>query len=163
MQLTNDPSLSIASQRIAEDFEAFIARGGQVEEIPRGAMAEMGWTAKQRANRPVSTKASIQAECAEREARKLAKASIPAPRGSERPPVKPKRQPRAPRPAKTPVMDAALEALRDGDTAPVLAERIGKNPMAARMLLDRLRTAGKVFSKGVSGRHATWHRVDPKA
>ena len=84
MNLSPNPELHLESQRIDSDLQAYLARGGQIERVPVGAMAEMGWTAKQRANPQVSTKAIREAEIAEREARKLAKASIPAPRSSER-------------------------------------------------------------------------------
>lgn len=105
MNLSPNPDLSIASQRIAEDFEAFIARGGQVETLPVGAMAETGWTGRRLLNPQVHTKAMREAEFAEREARKLAKRSVPAPAGSERPlrrvkaakPPKPPKPPRPPR------------------------------------------------------------------
>lgn len=105
MNLTNDPTLSLASQRIESGLEAFLAAGGQIEAVPPGAMAEAGWTGRKLLNPQVHTKAMREAEQAEREARKLARQSIPAPAGSERPlrrvkaakPPKPPKPPRPPR------------------------------------------------------------------
>jgi hypothetical protein len=103
MQLTTDPSLSLLSQRIDSDLQAFLDRGGEIETVPVGAMAETGWTAKQRCNPQIHTKAMRQAD-EERAARKLAKSSIPTPRGTERRPVKVKaiKPPKPPAPPKPP-------------------------------------------------------------
>lgn len=62
----------------------FLARGGRIEQIPRGAMAEAGWTPGQRlqAGLTIQTKANAErrkAEEAERKAAKKAKPVISAP------------------------------------------------------------------------------------
>lgn len=142
MNLSNNPELSIASQRIAEDFEAFIARGGEVETVPRGAMAEAGWTSRQLVNRAISTKALRESEFAEREARKLAKASLPLPRGSERRPAKVKapKPPKAPRPpqpvhAKTGRTKGAPRKDGPSKVKMVLAT-LANGPMTARQIAE---------------------------
>lgn len=149
MNLSNNPELSIQSQRIAEDFEAFIARGGQVETLPRGAMAESGWTGRQLLNPQVHTKAMREVEQAEREARKLAKRSIPAPAGSERPlprvkaakPPKPPKPPRVrkPRPvyAKT---GRPIGRPRNGEgtKARAILDALATGPKTAREIADPL-------------------------
>ena len=140
MILTNDPSLSLQSQRIAEDFEAFIARGGQVETVPVGAMAETGWTAKQRCNPQIHTKSMREAEMAEREAKKLARRSVPAPAGSERPLPRAKaaKPPKTPKPPKPPrVRPVYVKTGR-----PIGRPRNGEGTKA-RAILDALATGPK--------------------
>lgn len=100
---------------MTETVEQFLARGGQVEKIPTGAMAEAGWKpsehswtspeSKARAMELRTSKASV--EVAERMAKKAADAAVPAPKKPERakPPKpikvtasKPPKPPRAPKP-----------------------------------------------------------------
>lgn len=69
-----------------ETVEQFLARGGQVQHIPRGAMAEAGWTGKQFAQAITNTATAARKERVEAEASaKKAKPEKPerAPRRSE--------------------------------------------------------------------------------
>lgn len=163
MQLTNDPSLSIASQRIESDLEAFLAAGGQIEPIPVGAMAETGWTARQRCNPQIHTKSMREVELAEREARKLARQSVPAPKGSERNPprtvVKVPRVNNGPRIAQPGTQKARiLELLTAGPMrARQIAETIGVSPKAMQVQLHGLRKAKLVTSAGSRG-NMRWSR-----
>lgn len=139
---------------LSAEMQAFLARGGQIEVIPVGFMAESLWTPKQRANPQMATKA-------QREAEKAQAAAVPAVKRPERAAVgvkepKPKAQPKR---KPSPAMEEAFTQLKDGDTAGALAERLGKQHMATWMLLNRLRTLGRVRSKGVARGHTTWHKV----
>ena len=143
MILTNDPSLSLQSQRIDSDLQAFLARGGQIEAVPVGAMAEAGWTGRQLLNPQVHTKAMREVEIAERQALTLAKRSIPAPAGSERPltrvkAAKPPKAPKPPRPPKPPRVRAAY--VKSG--RPIGRPRNGEGTKA-RIILDLLATGDK--------------------
>jgi len=140
MILTTDPSLSLQSQRIDSDLQAFLARGGQIEAVPVGAMAETGWTGRQLINPQVHTKAMREVELAEREARKLAKRSVPAPAGSERPlpRVKAAKPPMAPKPPR--VRKPRPVYAKTG--RPIGRPRNGEGTKA-RAILDALATGPK--------------------
>jgi hypothetical protein len=151
-------------------YQAFLARGGKPEQIPRGAMAEAGWSAKQRANRQVVTKAKREATMAEHEARKRAQAGAVPPAlpehvngyslAKDKPPRV--RQPviskRERWPEFAPMLALALQHLVDGDTHHTLAAKLAKKPMAAWQLLIRLEGKGAVRRASWQGR-TTWKRV----
>lgn len=164
MILTNDPSLSLVSQRIESDLKAFLAAGGQIEPIPVGAMAETGWSGRQLINPQVHTKAMRETELAEREARKLARQSVPAPAGTERNPprtvVKVPRVNNGPRIAQPGTQKARiLELLAAGECRAVkLAEAMGISVNATCVHLAALRKAKLVTSTGRRG-NLRWSRT----
>ena len=146
---------------IAADIQAFLARGGQIEALPRGAMAETGWTSRQLANPSTFTKSLRAAEIAEREAKKAKAGIVPAPRGTERPvrPVALKRQRvcNGPRIAQAGTQKARILALMEGGdvrTRDVMAA-IGITSQAAGVQLTGLCKAGLVVAKGAP-RQRTW-------
>lgn len=154
---TTDPTLGIISQRIDSDLQAFLAAGGQIDTIPVGAMAETGWTAKQRCNPQVTTSArklAEKAEFARREEERQRKAA-----------EKPAKAPPPPKPPRPKIIaqagtftEAVLQAVRDGfDTAPAIAEHTGQIRAAVSVRLGRLKAAGLVTSRGMS--HAARWRI----
>lgn len=147
---------------MTETVEQFLARGGQIETVPRGAMAETGWTGKQfaQAITNVSTAAKkerVAAEAAERKARKAADAAVPAPKPKASKPPKP---PRSERPAfsnrngydgaKTRSMLAALKA--GWLTARQISEASGQHIDSVCARMNQLRLQGVVISHGVRPR-----------
>lgn len=105
---------------MTETVEQFLARGGEIRHIPRGAMAEAGWKDADFApNSPAARQRSFErmaAEKAEREARKAADAAVPAPKKPER----------APKPAKAP------KPRKVAEPRPPKATRAPKPPKPAR-------------------------------
>lgn len=150
-----------ASAIIAADVQAFLSRGGQIEAVPRGAMAETGWTSRQRSSPSGFTRAMREAEIAEREAKKAKAGIVPAPRGTERlvRPVALKRQRvcNGPRIAQAGTQKARILALMEASdirTRDVMAA-IGITSQAAGVQLTGLCKAGLVVAKGAP-RQRTW-------
>jgi hypothetical protein len=143
-----------------ETIDAYLARGGQIDYLPRGAMTETGWSPEKRITAVTNTQTASniekrEAEAAARERDRKAKAERP----------KAPKPPRAPtprrfgRPRPNLALELAFDKLEDGDTVTTLAERIGKQNMATWQLLKRLRDKGRVESRGRERGHTTWHKV----
>lgn len=140
-------------------YAEFKARGGVVEQLPRGAMAEAGWTGKQYAQAitNISTAARKERIEAEEKARQEAKAR-PKSADRVREPVISKRETW---PELAPALQQALDALVDGDTAAKLGERIGKAQNVTHQLLLRLESKGKVHRRP-RWRNTPWFHGEPK-
>jgi len=130
---------------MATDVERFLAAGGEIEQIPRGAMVEAGWKPRQVINPQVMTATRRRAEIEERDARKKAEAAIPyAPSAAGRPPGV------APGSQKARILE--LLAATPGQSARLLAAQVGTSREVVNQHLAILRDKGLVVSEGP--RHA---------
>ena len=128
----------------------FMARGGQIERLPRGAMAESGWTARQLINPQVHTKAMRLEEIeATREGLKRDSMSRPLPKAVKEasPPRLRGKGPGAAQPGT--MQHETLEVLQAGPmTCRQIAEAKGWKPILTAQRLDKLKRDGLVRSYG---------------
>lgn len=139
---TADYLRTAAHAAIERQTQDFLARGGTIETIPRGAMTEAGWSPAERLNRAsAEITHRARAEHAERVARRKAEKATPlAP--TCRPPVK---RFAAPGTHKAQI----LQLLADGPaTANELAQAIGATRNTIAVALSGLKRRGLVRSEG---------------
>lgn len=136
--------------RIEAQVRAFIARGGEVEVIPRGVSGD-NLTPRQRVNPPV-----MRAE--ERAAKKAQEAAQAAPRATK--PHTPRARPEKP-PRPTPKIQQVLEAVRAGHrTAKGIADHLGHDVRSTSTRLGQLRVLRLIDSqRGRCKQETTWRAV----
>lgn len=132
-------------ERLAAQVNAFLASGGQIEHIPRGAMAETGWSPQKRLDRAgPQIRQRAEVEHHERQARKKAVRGLPAP--------KPTTQPKAPVVRFAPPGSQKariLSLLADGPRSVAdLASAIGTTRQVIAVGMADLRKRGLVTSQG---------------
>lgn len=145
-----------AHDQLAADMAAYLASGGEIEQIPRGAMVEAGWTGKDKLTKGLTAQTMARKERAEAEARERQEAQERerAAKAAQKAAAK-VRQPQRVRPETLELL-AAMDEL---DTITALAERLGRSRTAVWLVLDRLRGKGWVTSKGKQRQHTTWHKT----
>lgn len=122
-------------ERLAAQVNAFLAQGGQIEQLPRGAMAETGWTPQQRLDRAgpqIRQRAEV-----ERQARKQAR-PVPAPKA-------PRVRFALPGSQKARILDLLANGPR---SVADLAEAIGTTRQVIAVAMADLRKRGLVTSQG---------------
>lgn len=145
-----------AHDQLAADVAAYLASGGEVEQIPRGAMVETGWTGKQALTKGLTAQTMARKERLEadaRERREIQQREREA-KAAEKAAAK-ARKPQRVRPETLELL-AAMDEL---DTITALAERLGRSRTAVWLTLDRLRGKGWVKSVGKQRQHTTWHKT----
>lgn len=153
---------------MASDVERFLAAGGEIEQIPRGAMVEAGWSPRQRINPQAATKAmrAEELEAARRGRWDEARATPLARDVQERkePAAEaPKKRRRPAGTGRAPFVSAqakaVMEALPTHPTVPLLAEKLKRDRATIWAILDRLRKKGLVEADGHARVLATWRVV----
>lgn len=161
-----------------ETVEEFLARGGKIDRIPRGAMAEAGWTpadynpnSVQHKTRAVALHqarvATVAAETAARKAhegktRREPKPPKPARRAAPKAPkpIKPPPAPKAPNPRVVEgdrKLAQILNAIRNRcDTSERIAHYTGQEKALVSVRLQKLKASGRVLHTGGRGIGARW-------
>lgn len=155
-----------------ETVEEFLARGGQIQTIPRGAMAEAGWTPAQLvrvANTGNTGQGAIQPPTRPEDVPVTGVHRVPNQRAAKAP--KPPKAPKAPKPKAAkrvkPVparrvkarllLQEIVTAVRNRcDTAPRIAKYTGQTPLMVSYRLGVLKREGRLVHTGARGNGARW-------